>query len=285
MNALADLQAAFKFIEQHGSAIEKCRLSVLLGNRLPESDVAIHELVRLQREDGGCAPFWAADTSSVDATCYWLAQCEQLGVAGNEACIQRALEFLSANQRSSGLIEEDDTLVNVAPPWARPGDLEAQLYLTANAGFWLCHFDHDSDRAALACHFLRTKVNGSGFLPTFLHANWLAAGLFFRVGELTAADGLFVYLQRQLATLEPSQLAWLLTTLCVAGVSSQHVLVLDGLRKLSGMQLADGRWASEDGEWQDVHTTLEVIRATLWVTSPSEQSSEQDFVQRRSLGR
>ncbi|MHB1629482.1 MAG: hypothetical protein ACYCVB_14100, partial [Bacilli bacterium] len=48
---------------------------------------------------------------------------------------------------------------------------------------------------------------------------------------------------------------------CVMGVSPEHQLTSSARNKLELSQKEDGRWASEDGEWQDVHTTLESIRA------------------------
>ncbi len=47
------------------------------------------------------------------------------------------MDWLAAAQQRDGCWEEDAALADSAPEWARPGDPEARLYLTANAAFWL----------------------------------------------------------------------------------------------------------------------------------------------------
>ena len=69
------------------------------------------------------------------------------------------------------------------------------------------------------------------------------------------------YLLTKLPELGASNLAWLINALCVVGVSPEHQLISSAKDKLEQLQKEDGHWASEDGEWQDVHTTLESIRA------------------------
>ncbi|QSO51671.1 hypothetical protein JZ785_23185 [Alicyclobacillus curvatus] len=99
------------------------------------------------------------------------------------------------------------------------------------------------------------------YLPSFHHANWLAAGLFHSMGEVAAADGILAHLHSTLPKLDASNLAWLINALGVMGVPSGIPLLAEATDRLQGLQREDGRWPSEDGEWQDVHTTLESIRA------------------------
>ena len=45
-------------------------------------------------------------------------------------------------------------------------------------------------------------------------------------------------------------------------------VVAEALRNLETLQQPDGRWPSEDGAGQDVHTTLESLRALFFARSP-----------------
>jgi len=109
--------------------------------------------------------------------------------------------------------------------------------------------------------FLVSQLSAEGYLSAFLHANWLAAGLLHSLGDLKHAESIMNYLLGKLPELEASNLAWLISSLCVMGVSPEHPLISSAKHKLEHLQKEDGHWASEDGEWQDVHTTLESVRA------------------------
>lgn len=132
---MARIARAVAFIRQHGSALELARLSVLLGN----PDVVpgpLTECVRSQRPDGEWPSFWAPDASTIDATCYRLAQCEQRGLR-DHAATRAALAFLVTHQEANGSFQEEAHLGSKASPWAKPGDAAARIYLTANAGYWI----------------------------------------------------------------------------------------------------------------------------------------------------
>src|SRR5690242_7232700 len=136
MSQSADQARAIAFVQTHGNASERSRLRFLLEDTRPTKE---EEAVILagQRPDGGWAPFWAADYSSIDATCFRLAQAEQGGIAPEHEAIQRAVRFLRDRQRTNGSWEEAAAMADVAPPWAMPGDFAARLYLTANCAYWL----------------------------------------------------------------------------------------------------------------------------------------------------
>jgi squalene cyclase len=128
------IQSAAAFVNSHGDATEQARLRYLLNGERP-SQAAVNTLLAGQREDGGWAPFWAPAYSSLDATCFHLAQAEQLGltiaITNSEPAIGRALGFLTQRQRASGRWAEDESVTDLAPPWAKPGETSATLYLTA----------------------------------------------------------------------------------------------------------------------------------------------------------
>ncbi len=72
-------QTALAFVRANGDPIEQARLHSLLTQECPTS-VVMQQVFTGQREDGGWSPFWAPDDSSLDATCFRLAQAEQLGI-------------------------------------------------------------------------------------------------------------------------------------------------------------------------------------------------------------
>jgi len=134
----ADYERAVSFILAHGSGVELHALNELEGGdryEVPSDSVVEQQLLDGQRPDGGWAPFWAADYSSLDATCYRLAQFERAWIPS--WLPQTALEFLRSRQRPDGSWEEDESVRDLAPPWTKPGDLAARLYVTANCGWWL----------------------------------------------------------------------------------------------------------------------------------------------------
>ena len=70
------LEMAVDFVHEQGTPVERARLGYLLqGEQLQRS--MVNDLLADQRLDGGWAPFWAADYSSLNAACTRLAQAEQ----------------------------------------------------------------------------------------------------------------------------------------------------------------------------------------------------------------
>lgn len=251
-------QAAIVFIRSAGDLVEQARLHYLLDEEPPTQAIK-QRLFAGQREDGGWNPFWASDYSSLDATCFRLTQAEQLGLTVNEVAVRLALAFLERRQRENGSWEEEEDLAERTPPWATPGDLSARLYLTANCGFWLAALAGASEHTQQAASYLQSYLDEEGHLPTFVHVYWLAGGLWYRLRR-PEARRVFNTLAQQLSDLPVSNLAWLLSTLLLAGVPSAHPLVARAASLLDQQQEADGHWASEDGPARDVHVTLEAMR-------------------------
>jgi Squalene-hopene cyclase C-terminal domain len=261
MSQSANQARAGAFVQAHGSASEQSRLRVLLDGTRPtaEEEAAI---LAGQRPDGGWAPFWAADYSSVDATCFRLAQAEQGGIASEHEAIQRAVRFLRDRQQVDGSWEEAAAVADAEPPWAMPGDLAARLYLTANSSYWLAkHLPHDT-AAIRGAAVLRAHLDESGQMPTFLHAHWLVAGAWYCLGQHDLAERVLASLPDRLDETTPaSSLSWLITCLRTVDVPADHPAILKALTLLEAGQRADGGWTSEDGPAAAAHTTLEALRA------------------------
>ncbi len=248
------------FATARGGVVEKARLGYLLTQEPPSAE-AVAVLVADQRSDGGWPASWAHGASSLDATCFRLAQAVQIGITAEEPAIARALTFLAQRQRSDGSWEEEVQRA-VAPFWVKPGDQAATLYLTANSGFWLAVLARPSAGALLAAGYLAACLSSDGHLPSFLHTHWLAGGLWWRLGQYERAEGVFRYLRKRLtADVAASNLGWLVNALHAVGVPSSHPLIEAAASLLERHQRADGSWPSEDGPDYDVHSTLEATRA------------------------
>jgi hypothetical protein len=113
--------------------------------------------------------------------------------------------------------------------------------------------------------FLTAHVGPHGQIPSFLHAYRLTAGLLFGLGDKPRAQQLMDRLRLRLSELKASHFAWMINCLCVMGVAPHSPVIADSLSKLDVLQQDDGRWPSEDGDGQDVHTTLETLRAISFV--------------------
>ena len=255
-----NLSLAIQFIQIHASPLERARLDFLLHDQ-PASAEVIGEFQVFQRLDGGFSPFWAVDYSSLDATCFRLAQAQPLGIPFDAPVITTTLRFLARRQKENGSWEEDTSITSQAPPWVKPGELPATLYLTANCASWLAASMDYAVESSRAAAFLAAHQEQSGRLPSFLHTHWLTAGAWLRLGLTQPALLALGYLQGCFDDLSASHLAWLITTLLPAGLPSDHALVAQAQAKLADLQQPDGRWQSDDGPDFDVNTTLEALFA------------------------
>lgn len=257
-----DQQKAIQFILARGDASEQARLNFILTGEMP-SPTTMWQFFSEQRANGSWSPFWAPNYSGLDTTCFRLTQAEQMGIAPDEPHFQRAAFWLAQRQHEDGSWEEDEAVAESAPPWAKPGDFAARLYLTANCGFWLAVCSQTSPEASLAATYLQSHLPADGHLPTFLHTHWLAAGLFAHLKQTEPVERILAYLETHLHHLPASNLAWLITTLRLAGLPVTIPLIAQAASLLERLQQPAGNWASEDGPEQDVHATLESLRALL----------------------
>ncbi|MEW5868262.1 MAG: prenyltransferase/squalene oxidase repeat-containing protein [Chloroflexota bacterium] len=256
-----EFEKAVEFINSKGDEVERARLQYLLAGERP-SQVVVAKLFAGQRPDGGWSPFWAQDYTSLDATCFRLAQADQLGIPASNEALARAAHFLAQRQSPDGSWEEDEKVASFAPAWVRPGDLSARLYLTANCGLWLALLEPTHRGAGKAASYIQTYLDpGEGRLPGFFHTHWLAGGLWRRLDWQEPAGRVFAYLRQHLHELASSNLSWLVITLRNTGVPGDHPLVSAAAALIERNQQNDGRWISEDGPGHDVHATLEALRA------------------------
>ncbi|CAG1769547.1 hypothetical protein BAC2_00404 [uncultured bacterium] len=127
----------------------------------------------------------------------------------------------------------------MTPPWATPGNLSAKLYLTANCGLWLALWASSPDQAVKAADFLQIHLDRTGQLPSFWHTQWLAGGLWYKMNRVDLAQRVFEYLSQRLTDLAVSNLSWLVTTLCAAGVTSDQLILESATALLEQSQHPD----------------------------------------------
>src|SRR5262245_37506016 len=123
---MADIDAAIGYVVARGDVVERARLSYLRAGISPNEEVRARAEAG-QTKAGGWPAQWGAGTPSVDATCFRLAEIDDLDGLARPAA-SRALDWLANRQRFDGFWEEDGELADLAPPWAKPGDPEARFY-------------------------------------------------------------------------------------------------------------------------------------------------------------
>lgn len=271
---MVDLNAAIGFVVAHGDPVDRARLSWLCAGTPPPPETL--DTVEVgQAPDGGWPAVWAGDVASVDATCFRLAELDDLGGLGRPAA-RRALDWLAARQLRDGSWEEDVALADTAPAWARPGDPEARLYLTATAAFWLSVAGRDvrsagplDDRVGgayagvvhAAARVLAEELEPDGTWPSYLPVGWLSAAVLHLKRRYDESARIRAVLDERVAEMSPADAAWLASTLCRAGVPAAEWTLVAARRRLAATQRSDGGWDGDDSHQFDVHTTLAVVRA------------------------
>ncbi|MFG3697098.1 prenyltransferase/squalene oxidase repeat-containing protein [Micromonospora sp. NPDC047620] len=268
------MDAAIGFVVAHGDAVDRARLS-RLRTGAPVPVELLDEAEAGQAPGGGWPAVLGGEVASVDATCFRLAELDDLGALGRPAA-RHALDWLAARQLPDGGWEEDPRLAGLAPEWARPGDPEARLYLTANAGYWLTVAGLDARAAGpldhrvggayagvvqAAAHALATALAPDGSWPSFLPAGWLSAAVLHRQQMYDESARIQAVLAERVPKMSPADVAWLAATLRRVEGNEEQWLFVAARRRLAETQRSDGGWDSDDGHQFDVHTTLTAIRA------------------------
>jgi hypothetical protein len=264
-----DIEAAIGFVVARGDQVDRARLSWLRSDLPPEPDIVAR--VEMGAAPGGGWPaFWSSEVASLDATCFRLAELDDLGATGRPAA-RAALNWLASRQRPDGTWQEDEALADTAPPWATPGDPEATLYLTASVGFWLAMLDEPNapasaetnrvgEAVARATQAFRAALRPDGTWPSFLVAGWMGASLLFKTGWFYEAAQVQVVLGQRIPDMTAADVAWLSAAFRRAGLSAEDHVMVAARRRLGETQRSDGGWSSDDGDAFDVHTTLAAIR-------------------------
>jgi len=254
------------FVEEHGTDLEKVRLSHILHGAEPGLD-AVESLVRLQNNDGGFpCRMMQDDPSTVNSTLTALWWLDELGMLGSTVA-DRSLSYLLLIQKEDGGWDEDPLIARYyePPPWVKSGDLRTRLYLSAYSVYWLAlggRRDNPALRKGLK-FLLKHQDNLDGFCGPH-HTTWIATSAFIMAGPryITAVKrGLKVLEDRPLSEWPDSQIAWALCCLGRAGLPEDRPFVKASLVELHSRRKPDGSWLSEDGQAHTVDATIEALKA------------------------
>jgi hypothetical protein len=266
---VVDIDAAIGYVVAHGDPVERARLSYIRARTAPPAQV-VERITAEQTSSGGWPASGDGTMPSVDATCFRLAELDDLGgLHGPE--VDRALAWLAQVQRTDGTWQEDDSLAAEAPPWAMPGDPEATIYLTSVAGFWLtvaeveAHPHHEepaqhADTLAKAAKFVVGQLRPDGTWPSFLAAGWHAAGLLHEQQFFYESARLQLVLGDRMDGMSPADVASMAAALRRVNLGDDWLLQA-ARKRLGETQRNDGGWDSDEGPIFDVNTTLTAIRA------------------------
>ena len=108
---MADIDGAIGYVVAHGDPVDRARLSYLRSGAAPPPD-AVAKAEMGQAPGGGWPAFWAGDTASVDATCFRLAELDDLGALDREPA-RKALAWLA--KKSSPAFTERSILATLNP--------------------------------------------------------------------------------------------------------------------------------------------------------------------------
>jgi len=251
---------AIQYIQNNGNPIELARLNFLLHDQ-PASAEIIEDFCASQNGDGSWSPFWLPDFSSLDATCFHLAQAQQLGMSINEPAITTALAFIAERQKNDFSWEEELSDSEIAPPWLKPGELSALLYLTANCGYWLSLTQAYQEKVRHAGTFLAQHLDETGQFGSFAQTHWLSAAIWHKTGLEQPFQLIMRSMRAKLHQFSANNLTWMITTMRSVEIPAHYPLISEAIGKLNVLQQVNGSWQSDDGSEFDVHATLEALFA------------------------
>ena len=199
-------------------------------------------------------------TVRLDATCFRLAQAEQLGLSLEQKPIELAIRYLVRRQSLDGSWEEAESFANWAPEYLKPGTLEPRLYLAANCGFWVAYYSGRDNSVPRAMGFLMRYLEENGCLPSTPQANWMSAGLWLRMRRYEVAEKVIAACRGHMDGLQASSLAWMGVTLIISRIRQKNPIIKKTADKLLALRKPGDYWESEDGKDWNCHTTIEAIR-------------------------
>lgn len=256
-----NVDAAKAYVLAHGSEREQARLEGLFGRRQPERAV-VKQLEQLQNPDGGF-PLrqQPGGPSSVDTTCFVLAQLKEIPPLAGSPMASRALAFLRRMQQTDGSWSESPEVTELAPQWAQVTNPLATAYLTANATYTLQTMEPEHlDPIRRASKWLRQELGRpSAGEQAYSQSLFLSAAVWGQVLGPAAAEPAWAYELLTHRELSAVELAWWLTTFVALGVEARFFpLTYRLLAQLATLQGADGAWPGEAGA--EVESTLAALR-------------------------
>lgn len=174
-----DLLKAIKFVEETGTALDKYRLSYLLGKGRDE-EVPLRILRGIQNPDGGF-PYKdeKGKASCMQNTSSNLGLLIELELKDSDVC-RRAVEYLLRAQGEDGGWDENAEIRQYDPPfWDAPGDLKTRMWLTADICVHLIKLGYEgSEVVRKAADYLVDNRDADGRFFGFINTMWIAVAVF-----------------------------------------------------------------------------------------------------------
>ena len=251
-----DGERARAFVLAHGGSREQARLEGILNGSRPDKET-VKALEAVQNPDGGFPLFQQpGNPSSIDTTCYILAQVKDMPPLAGSPMASRAVSFLRRSQQPDGSWQESSEVAAISPFWTAKDDPAATAYVTANATYTILTLAPDHmDPISRAARWLRHNVNAEARFAQTLALTWAVR---CRLGDIDR--DLFARLEQR--SLDASDLAWWLSCALEVGAGGPFLLPLvQQLGKLAALQRPDGAWPAEEGfETESTLMALRVFR-------------------------
>lgn len=259
-----DIQKAAKFVEAHGSELEKYRVHYLLGTERND-EIPLRYLRNLQNEDGGF-PFKdekgrANGAYDTDNNLHIMAE---LGLEKSDVC-RKTVEYLFKIQKEDGSWSENEAVKAYNPPfWDMPDNPRTTMWLTAditNVLIQLCFRNHPVVQKATA--FLLENRDNEGKFAGPLHCTWISVGIF---GQLEGSRSDIV--KKALKVMEQNveklkdgagDLGLCLECFYAAGITKENPVVKTCIEELVNSQQEDGSWISADGSKYTIPVTINAM--------------------------
>lgn len=255
------------YIRRYGNALDKLRLTVLLGE--PHTRDEIQAVLRPYRFDDGSWDYTPGElceerVGSLGGTIHCLRWLREFGMQQTEE-MSSTLEFLARVQEDDGSFYETRAKLDHSPqPWLQEDTLIDRFYFTAAVPVRLysmgCSLHHVIKPAL---RWLREHWGDWGLVTGTWYSLWALLCLLHQTDQttLTLYNRCHDKAMSWIDGLRPQPLTWFLDALQGAGFPSDEPLVVRGMARLLSLQQDDGTWQEPASQ---VETTVTAIRVLRW---------------------
>lgn len=264
---MVDIQGAFAFVDEQGTALERALMRYALGAVQAQS--VIGELAAYQDEQGGWAglvPGCPPGLPLVASCCRALQVLRWLS-ADSHPMVDRTATYLAGRQHADGYWDEDPAANGqTLAPWMQPGTEQNRLWLTAAVARMLLETGHETEvYFGRALRTLTQAWEAGAFWGRGgpLRPLWMMMPLFQQGGlaqDKPLVEACMVRLWS--AVLFEELDAMEVTTVAHAALSTRYAgnhLYLAARNRVLGHQQADGGWATDYGEDYRAAATVDAV--------------------------
>jgi len=264
-----NIQKAVRFVEAHGTELEKYRVHFLLGKERND-EIPLRRLRSLQNGDGGF-PYKdeKGKATCVNDTNNNLRLMAEFELDKSDVC-RKAVEYLFKIQREDGNWNENEVVIQYNPPiWDNPNNPRITMWLTADITNVLIQLGYrNSPAVQKATAFLLRNRDNEGKFAGPLHSTWISIGVF---GQLQGSNSDIVKSALNVIEQNTEKLkdgagdfTWCLECFYHAGIPRENPVAKRCIAELINLQQENGLWVSADGEEYTIFTTLNALKVLKW---------------------